>query len=49
MGKWLGIDFSGNHKMWRPRCRSSNVWIARIDDATGRYKLHDLRQFSFRV
>jgi hypothetical protein len=41
---WIGIDFSGNHLMWRPRCRRSNVWIARVNDASGRYKLQDLRQ-----
>ena len=28
--RWLGIDFSGNFKMWKPGCRRSNVWIADI-------------------
>ena len=34
--RWLGIDFSGNHEMWKPRCGTSNVWIAdvRRRDAT---------------
>jgi hypothetical protein len=26
----LGIDFSGNHAMWSPRCGRSNVWIAEV-------------------
>jgi hypothetical protein len=25
----LGIDFSGNHAMWSPRCGRTNVWVAR--------------------
>jgi hypothetical protein len=29
---WLGIDFSGNDKMWSPGCGRSNVWIAAIED-----------------
>jgi hypothetical protein len=28
--RWLGIDFSGNDAMWRPRCGRSNVWIADV-------------------
>jgi hypothetical protein len=28
--RWLGIDFSGNIKMWKAGCRTSNVWIADI-------------------
>ena len=27
---WLGIDFSGDHKMWRPNERQSNIHIARV-------------------
>jgi hypothetical protein len=26
---WLGIDFSGDHNMWRPR-RRSNIYIAEV-------------------
>ena len=29
---WLGLDFSGNDKMWSPGCGRSNVWLAAIDD-----------------
>jgi hypothetical protein len=25
----FGIDFSGNHAMWSPGCRRTNVWVAR--------------------
>jgi hypothetical protein len=32
---WLGIDFSGNHKMWSAGCRRSNVWIAEIQRSGG--------------
>lgn len=28
--RWLGIDFSGNIKMWTAGCGRSNVWIAQI-------------------
>lgn len=27
---WIGIDFSGDHRRWRPGCRRSNVWIATL-------------------
>jgi hypothetical protein len=30
MSRFLGIDFSGNHHMWRPGCGRSNVWIADV-------------------
>jgi len=30
VARWLGIDFSGNHLMWRPGCTGSNVWIADV-------------------
>jgi hypothetical protein len=38
--RFLGIDFSGNHAMWSPRCRRSNVWIADVEGRT----LVDLRR-----
>lgn len=38
--RFLGIDFSGNHAMWSPSCRRSNVWIAEV---RGR-KLVDVRR-----
>lgn len=31
---WLGLDFSGNDKMWSPGCTRSNVWLAAIDDTS---------------
>jgi hypothetical protein len=31
---WLGIDFSGNCKMWSAGCRTSNVWIAQISKSS---------------
>ncbi|MDO8739167.1 DUF429 domain-containing protein [Candidatus Deferrimicrobium sp.] len=30
MSRFLGIDFSGNHHMWRPGCRRSNVWVSEV-------------------
>src|SRR3990170_3601851 len=30
MSRFLGIDFSGNHLMWRPGCGRSNVWISDV-------------------
>jgi hypothetical protein len=30
MSRFLGIDFSGNHQMWRPGCGRSNMWIADV-------------------
>jgi len=30
MNRFLGIDFSGNHLMWRPGCGRSNVWISDV-------------------
>lgn len=35
MERWYGIDFSGNHEMWRAQCRSSNVWLAEVQRADG--------------
>jgi hypothetical protein len=42
--RWLGIDFSGNHLKWRPRCTTSNVWIADVRRDEGGLGLHDLRR-----
>lgn len=33
-GRWLGIDFSGNYRMWQPACGTSNVWIAVVEQHT---------------
>ena len=30
MSRFLGIDFSGNHLMWRPSCGRSNLWISDV-------------------
>jgi hypothetical protein len=30
MSRFLGIDFSGNHLMWRPGCGRGNVWISDV-------------------
>ncbi len=38
-----GIDFSGNHRMWTPGCRRSNVWIATAEERAGALSLVDLR------
>ena len=27
---WLGIDFSGDHLMWRPDRKNSNIYIAEV-------------------
>jgi hypothetical protein len=42
--RWLGIDFSGSDAKWRPRCRTSNVWIAEVVSASEGLKLSDLRR-----
>ncbi len=39
---WLGIDFSGNHLMWRPN-RRSNVYIAEVRLRQGRPLLSTLQ------
>ena len=41
---WLGIDFSGNDKMWEPRCTGSNVWIAEVRRGRRRPLVSDLSQ-----
>src|SRR5262249_18740356 len=40
----LGIDFSGNHLRWRPKCRTSNVWIVELHRAGEAIVLHDVRR-----
>lgn len=40
--RWLGIDFSGNWRMWCPGCTTSNVWIADVRETGGRLSLHGL-------
>jgi len=30
---WLGIDFSGNHRMWRSSERRSNIYVAEVHGA----------------
>src|SRR3990172_1784180 len=40
----LGIDFSGNHLMWRTGCSTSNVWIAEITFPEGQATLTGLCQ-----
>jgi len=44
MARWLGIDFSGNHLMWRAGCTRSNVWIADVRREDGGLVLHDVGQ-----
>lgn len=39
---WLGIDFSGNHDMWRPS-RRSNIYIAEVHIQQGRPLLSTLQ------
>jgi len=43
-GHWLGIDFSGNHLKWRPRCTTSNVWIADVFAEKEDVQLRDVRR-----
>ncbi len=40
--RWLGIDFSGDHLMWRPG-RRTNAWIAAVGTSRGRLVLDDVR------
>jgi hypothetical protein len=35
MKRFVGIDFSGDHKKWAANCRSSNVWIANVRSENG--------------
>jgi hypothetical protein len=39
---WLGIDFSGNHEMWRAGKHKGNVWIAQIAAERGGNELRRL-------
>jgi hypothetical protein len=41
---YIGIDFSGNHLMWRPGRNHSNVWIARLVERSEELELVDLRR-----
>lgn len=43
MSRFLGIDFSGNHLMWRPGCGRSNVWISKVRRTTEGLTLVDLK------
>jgi hypothetical protein len=40
---WLGIDFSGDHHMWREEERRSNVWVATVRERGKGLGLSDLR------
>lgn len=42
--KYLGIDFSGDHRMWSSGRRKSNVWISVVRSESGKLKLDDLRR-----
>jgi hypothetical protein len=42
MKAWVGIDFSGNHKMWRGAERNGNVWIAEITEEERKKQLRRL-------
>lgn len=41
---WLGIDFSGDHKRWRPGCTRSNIYIAWVEEHANRLSLRDLKR-----
>jgi predicted nuclease with RNAse H fold len=40
----LGIDFSGNFRMWSAGCSKSNVWIAEVECGVSRPTLVNLRR-----
>ncbi len=40
---WLGIDFSGNYRMWAEGTKTSNVWIATVGANRSALVLSDLR------
>jgi hypothetical protein len=40
----VGIDFSGNHRMWSAGCRKSNVWIAEVLCTSPRPNLVSLKR-----
>jgi Protein of unknown function (DUF429) len=41
---WLGIDFSGDHRMWTPGRSTSNVWVATLEEREGVLALADVRR-----
>ncbi len=41
---WLGIDFSGDHRMWTKGRATSNVWVATVHDLGRALVVHDLRR-----
>lgn len=42
MKSWLGIDFSGDHRMWGAGKHKGNVWIAEIMEEKGEKELRRL-------
>lgn len=42
MSRFLGIDFCGNHLMWRPGCGRSNVLISAVREDGARLVLERL-------
>jgi hypothetical protein len=42
--RWVGIDFSGDHRMWEARTSTSNVWVATVEDRGRGLVLADLRR-----
>ncbi len=42
--RFMGVDFSGDHLMWRERCRRSNVWVAEMVADGARLRLDALRR-----
>lgn len=40
---WLGIDFSGNCRMWRTQTKKSNVWVAKVSGKPDRPVLKSLK------
>lgn len=42
--RWYGIDFSGDHKQWRPNVRKSNIWIATLEDSGAGLQLTALQR-----
>lgn len=44
LGRFLGIDFSGNFRMWSVGCSKSNVWIAEVECGVSGPRLVQLRR-----
>jgi hypothetical protein len=42
--RWVGIDFSGDHRMWAARTSRSNVWVATLEDRPRGLVLADLKR-----